>query len=87
MKKLTITKNIKNRAELLLATLIALFFVIYSFMFIIEATNTTVPFIVKLIEVFFAVIGLFISWVSVLFAVDRFKSLKNVRRSNESSNS
>lgn len=87
MKKLTITKNIKNRAELLLATLIALFFVIYSFMFFIEATNTTVPFIVKLVEVFFAVIGFFISWVSVLFAVDRFKSLKNVRRSNESSNS
>lgn len=87
MKKLTITKNIKNRAELLLATLIALFFVIYSFMSFIEATNTTVPFIVKLIDVFFAVIGLFISLVSVLFAVDRFKSLKNVRRSNESSNS
>ena len=57
MKKLTITKKTKNRAELLLATLIALFFVIYSFMFLIEATNITVPLIVKLIEVFFAVIG------------------------------
>lgn len=87
MKKLTITKNIKNRAELLLATLIALFFVIYSFMFLIEATNITVPLIVKLIEVFFAVIGFFISWVSVLFAVDRLKSLKNLRRLNELSNS
>ena len=87
MKKLTITKNIKNRAELLLAALVALFFVIYSFMFLIEATNITVPFIVKLIEVFFAVIGFFISWVSVLFAVDRLKSLKNLRGSNEPSNS
>lgn len=87
MKKLTTTKKTKNRAELLLATLIALFFVIYSFMFLIEATNITVPLIVKLIEVFFAVIGFFISWVSVLFAVDRFKSLKNLRRLNELSNS
>jgi hypothetical protein len=87
MKKLTITKKTKNRAELLLATLIALFFVIYSFMFLIEATNITVPLIVKLIEVFFAVIGFFISWVSVLFAVDRLKSLKNLRGSNEPSNS
>lgn len=87
MKKLTTTKKTKNRAELLLATLIALFFVIYSFMFLIEATNITVPLIVKLIEVFFAVIGFFISWVSVLFAVDRFKSLKNLRRSNELSKS
>ena len=87
MKKLTITKNIKNRAELLLATLTALFFVIYSFMFLIEATNATVPLLVKLIEVFFAVIGFFISWVSVLFVVDRFKSLKNLRRSNDPSKS
>lgn len=87
MKKLTTTKKTKNRAELLLATLIALFFVIYSFMFLIEATNITVPLIVKLIEVFFAVIGFFISWVSVLFAVDRLKSLKNLRRLNELSNS
>ena len=87
MKKLTITKKTKNRAELLLAALIALFFVIYSFMFLIEATNATVPLLVKLIEVFFAVIGLFISWVSVLFVVDRFKSLKNLRRSNEPSKS
>ena len=87
MKKLTITKKTKNRVELLLATLIALFFVIYSFMFLIEATNATVPLLVKLIEVFFAVIGFFISWVSVLFVVDRFKSLKNLRRSNEPSKS
>lgn len=87
MKKLTTSKKTKNRAELLLATLIALFFVIYSFMFLIEATNITVPLIVKLIEVFFAVIGFFISWVSVLFAVDRLKSLKNLRRLNELSNS
>lgn len=87
MKKLTITKKTKNRAELLLVALIALFFVIYSFMFLIEATNATVPRIVKLIEVFFAVIGLFISWVSVLFAVDRFKSLKNLRGLNEPSKS
>lgn len=87
MKKLTITKNIKNRAELLFAALIALFFVIYSFMFLIEATNITVPLIVKLIEVFFATIGFFISWVSVLFVVDRFKSLKNLRGSNEPSKS
>ena len=87
MKKLTITKKTKNRAEFLLAALIALFFVIYSFMFLIVAKNITVPFIVKLIEVFFAVIGFFISWVSVLFAVDRLKSLKNLRGSNETSNS
>jgi hypothetical protein len=51
MKKLT-TKKTKNRAELLLATLIALFFVIYSFMFLIEATNATVPLLVKLIKQF-----------------------------------
>jgi hypothetical protein len=87
MKKLTTTKKTKNRVELLLATLIALFFVIYSFMFLIEATNATVPLLVKLIEVFFAVIGFFISWVSVLFVVDRLKSLKNLRRSNEPSKS